>query len=73
MTWVAFGIVILELVVLILNDWQCPLTIFAENQGAVKGSVADLFLPKWLADQLFTIFGVLIGVMCLLLFWRVWG
>lgn len=73
LTWWAFGIVIVELVALILNNWRCPLTDLAEQRGAQVGSVADLFLPEWLSVRLFRIFGILFAVTCLLLAWRrVW-
>ncbi|MGM0546939.1 MAG: hypothetical protein ACQEST_09465 [Bacteroidota bacterium] len=71
LTWWAFAIVIVELLALLLNDWRCPLTDLAERQGAEVGSVADLFLPKWLSNYLFTIFGIVFGITCLLLIWRV--
>lgn len=73
LAWIAFGIVITELAVLVLNDWQCPLTTYAEQQGAASGSVADLFLPEWLSDRLFRIFGILFSITCLLLLWRILG
>ncbi len=70
-TWWAFGVVIIELTVLLLNNWRCPLTGWAERHGAEVGSVADLFLPKWLSDRLFTIFNIVFALTCLLLIWRV--
>ncbi|TYP93425.1 hypothetical protein LX73_1129 [Fodinibius salinus] len=70
LTWIAFGIAIVELLALMLNGWRCPLTDLAEQQGAEVGSVADLFLPKLISDHLFTIFGILFGITCLLLLWR---
>lgn len=71
LTWWAFGIVIIEMLVLILNDWRCPLTDLAEQQGAEIGSVADLFLPKRLSNHLFAIFGVVFLITLLLLAWRI--
>ena len=70
LTWVAFGVVVLELTILVFNDWRCPLTVFAETKGAESGSVADLFLPAWLSEQLFRIFGILFAISCVLLLWR---
>ncbi len=69
-TWWAFGVVIVELSALLLNNWRCPLTDLAEQHGAEVGSVADLFLPGWLSDRLFTVFGILFIATCLLLVWR---
>lgn len=70
LTWWAFGIVLVELLVLILNNWRCPLTKLAEQKGAEVGSVADLFLPTWLSDHLFAIFGMVLTVASLLLVWQ---
>ncbi|MDX1637960.1 MAG: hypothetical protein R3281_08330 [Balneolaceae bacterium] len=70
LTWIALTIVASEMVILAANDWECPLTIFAEHHGAESGSVADLFLPRQISDHLFQIFGILFGVICVLLFWR---
>jgi hypothetical protein len=73
LTWWAFGVVMVELLALVLNNWRCPLTDLAEQQGAEVGSVADLFLPGWLSDRLFAIFGILFAATCLLLAWRLWA
>lgn len=70
LTWIAFGVAVIELLALALNGWRCPLTDLAEQKGAEVGSVADLFLPTWLSDHLFTIFGIVFTVSCLLLAWR---
>ena len=70
-TWVAVGLLLVESVVLVVSGWTCPLTILAERQGAVRGSVTDIFLPKWLADRIFPICGTLYGVALGLIAWRV--
>lgn len=70
LTWIAFAVAVVELLALIFNNWQCPLTDLAEYHGAEVGSVADLFLPEWLSDHLFSIFGIVFSITCLLLFWR---
>lgn len=69
-TWVAVVLLLVESVVLVAFRWTCPLTILAERQGAVRGEVADIFLPKWLADRIFPICGTLYGVALILLAWR---
>ncbi|MFH2053021.1 MAG: hypothetical protein ABIK96_11195 [bacterium] len=58
-TWVALGLVLAESVTLAAAGWTCPLTILAERQGALKGSVTDIFLPKWFADRIFPVCGTL--------------
>ena len=66
LTWIGVGFMLLEGVVLLVNGWKCPLTVYAENLGAEAGSVTDIFLPKIIADQMFRIFGT-ISVICLIL------
>lgn len=71
LTWFAFAVAVIELLALAFNEWRCPLTDLAEQKGAEVGTVADLFLPKFLSDHLFTIFGIIFMATCLLLVWRV--
>lgn len=54
-TWIALVLLFLEGVIYISNGWKCPLTSYAEQKGAMKGSVSDIFLPKWLAARYFSI------------------
>jgi hypothetical protein len=56
-TWVAVGLVLLETIVLAFSGWTCPLTILTERLGAARGTVTDIFLPKWFADRIFPICG----------------
>lgn len=72
-TWVAVVLLLFESVVLVASGWTCPLTILAERQGALQGSVADIFLPKWLADRIFPICGTMYAVALVLIVWRLLG
>jgi hypothetical protein len=69
-TWVAVGLVLVESIVLAASGWTCPLTILAERHGAIRGSVADIFLPKWLADRIFPIWGTMYGAALVLIVFR---
>lgn len=69
-TWVAVGLVLIESVVLAACGGTCPLTILAERQGALSGSVTDIFLPKWFADRIFPVCGTLYVVALGLIGWR---
>jgi hypothetical protein len=69
-TWIAIGLIFVEGLILLYFKWQCPLTTWAENRGAKNGAVADLFLPKALADRLFPIYGVVYAVTVALIFLR---
>ncbi len=70
--WTRVALVLMagESIVLLFNDWRCPLTVFAENLGAVDGSVSDIFLPRWFADHLFDIYAPLFVAGCLILIFR---
>ena len=69
-TWVAISLLLVESIVLVAFRWTCPLTLLAERQGAVRGDVADIFLPKWFADRIFPICGTLFGIGVILVAWR---
>lgn len=51
-TAIAAGVVAGETLVFAANGFRCPLTTLAENLGAENGSVTDIYLPGWLADNL---------------------
>jgi tetrahydromethanopterin S-methyltransferase subunit E len=69
-TWVAVGLLLIESVILAASGWTCPLTLLAERQGAGRGSVADIFLPKWCADRIFPVCGTAYGLAVVLIVWR---
>lgn len=48
----AGGVVAVECVVFAANGFRCPLTEVAESFGAERGSVTDIFLPRWFARSL---------------------
>jgi hypothetical protein len=73
LTWVAVVLLLVESVILAASGWTCPLTILAERQGALQGSVADIFLPRWLADRIFPICGTMYAVALALIVWRLAG
>jgi len=72
-TWIAVGLPLVESIALAASGWTCPLTILAERQGALQGSVADIFLPKWLADRIFPICGTMYALALVLIVWRLLG
>jgi hypothetical protein len=44
------------------NGFRCPLTQVAERLGAERGSVTDIYLPRWFARNLPAIYVPLIGL-----------
>jgi hypothetical protein len=51
-TALAGGVVLAESVVFVSNNQVCPLTPLAEELGAERGSVVDIFLPDWAARRI---------------------
>lgn len=70
-TWIAVGLLLAESIILAMSGWTCPLTILAERQGALRGSVADIYLPTWLASRIFPVCGTLYRIALVLIGVRV--
>ena len=51
-TAIAAGVVAGESLIFAGNGCHCPLTRFAQRLGAERGSVTDIYLPRWFADNL---------------------
>jgi len=51
--FLAIGFILIEILVLLFNHWRCPLTSLAEKHGADKGTITDMFLPSWVARNIF--------------------
>jgi hypothetical protein len=49
---VAGAVVAGEALIYVTSGWRCPLTGIAERLGADDGSVADIYLPGWVASHL---------------------
>lgn len=48
----AGAVVAAESMIFLANGGRCPLTGLAESLGAERGSVTDIYLPRWLAANL---------------------
>lgn len=53
------GIVFVEVAILLVNGWRCPLTILAERFTHERHDNFDIFLTPWLARNNKRIFGAL--------------
>ena len=51
-TAIAGAVVLAESAVYVSNNQVCPLTPLAEQLGAERGSVVDMFLPDWAARRI---------------------
>jgi hypothetical protein len=72
-TWGAVVAIVVEGVVLAASGGRCPLTTVAERLGAADGSVSDIFLPRWAADQIFPICTAIFLIGCVLVAARLLG
>jgi hypothetical protein len=65
------GVVFVEVLVIVLNRWRCPLTPVAARFTEDRRANFDIFLPEWIARHNKTIFGALYlaGVAYLVLSW----
>jgi hypothetical protein len=63
----AIACLTIEGVILLVNGCHCPLTLLAEKYGAKNGAITHLFLPPFLARNMFRVsFPLAIGVMAFL-------
>ena len=71
-SWFA-GIVFVEVLVIMLNRWRCPLTPVAARFTEDRRANFDIFLPEWLARHNKVIFGglYLAGIVYLILSWAI--
>ena len=53
------AIVAVEIVVLMLNHWRCPLTSVAARYTSDRRDNFDIYLPEWLARYNKHVFGVI--------------
>jgi hypothetical protein len=60
----ALSVALAETAVYVSNNQVCPLTPVAEELGAERGSVADIFLPDWASRRIPLVSGsaVILGV-----------
>ena len=68
--FLAISAILIEGVVLLFNHWQCPLTNLAKKYGDEKGSVTDMFYPKWFVPHVFQFHTVLFVIGLVLLIWN---
>jgi hypothetical protein len=55
----AIGLVLIEVVVLAVNRWRCPLSPVAARYTDDRSANFDIYLPPWLAGRTMPIFGAL--------------
>ncbi len=67
--WVGVGIIALEVMVLLLYKWRCPLTVIARRYSDSSQDNFDIYLPNWLAKYNKLIYTIIcIGIACMLIY-----
>ena len=68
---ILIGVVLVEVLVLVVNRWSCPLTNVAVRYTDDRRDNFDIYLPEWLARHNKTIFGAfyVIGIIMTLVLW----
>lgn len=71
---VLIAVVFVEVLVILLNDWACPLTAVAASDTDDRRDNFDIYLPLWLARHNERIFGWMFfgGAVFTLAQWRGW-
>ncbi len=68
--WIGLGLVILEGLTLLLFKFFCPLTIMARKYSDSTRDNFDIYLPNWLARYTKLIYTSIVGVIILILMYR---
>jgi uncharacterized membrane protein len=53
------GVVCIEILILVLNSWRCPLTTIAARYTDERRANFDIYLPEWVARHNKWLFGAL--------------
>jgi hypothetical protein len=69
-TWVAVTAFLVEVIILLANGGRCPITVYNETLGIESARVSDAFLPRWIADRVFPIYGATFAIGLIVLLFR---
>lgn len=69
--FVSIILLFVEILVLLLNKWTCPMVTLAEKYTSERSYNFDIYLPNWLAKNNKTIFGTIfvIGITLVIINW----
>ena len=68
--WIGLGLVILEGLTLLFFKFFCPLTIMARQYSDSTKDNFDIYLPNWLARYTKMIYTSIVGVIVVILIYR---
>ncbi len=66
--WVPASLLALEILIIVLNRWRCPISKIAERYTQERQANFDIYLPEWLARYNIQIFaGLIVGEVLIVL------
>lgn len=68
--WIGLGLFVLEGLVLLIFKMKCPLTVIARKYSDSTKDNFDIYLPNWLAKYNKTIYTSILGVIILILVYK---
>lgn len=68
--WIAFGLIGLEVMVLLIFKFICPLTLIARRYSDSQKDNFDIYLPNWLARYNKLIYTVIVSVALVITIYR---
>ena len=71
LVWWCIGAIVFEGIVLLANNWRCPLTLVAHKYTENHSAGFDIYLPAWLAKHNKPIFTSLFFIGLALVIWRI--
>lgn len=71
--WLGYGLIGLEVIVLLIFKWFCPLTIIARRYSDSTQENFDIFLPNWLAKNNKLIYTLILTVVIFLTLYQLFG
>lgn len=64
--WLGIGAFAIELIVLLIYRWNCPLTFVARKYSDSNLDNFDIYLPNWMAKHNKTIYSILLGILIII-------
>ena len=71
LVWLCIGLVFIEIIILLIYKWKCPLTLVGHKYTDNPRVGFDIFLPAWLARNNKKIFSALFSIGLAFVLWRV--
>jgi hypothetical protein len=68
--WIGLSLFALEGIVLLVFKMVCPLTVMARRYSASAKNNFDIYLPEWLAKYNKEIYSILLGIVIILIVYR---